>query len=113
MMDAQVEILDAQVLSDDWSRLTKYTIRYMRGDGTEKVLPRETYDRGDSATILPYDPVRGTVLLDRQFRLTAWLNGHKAPLIEAAAGLLDKADPVTHIKAELEEELGLRLTDVR
>jgi nudix-type nucleoside diphosphatase (YffH/AdpP family) len=109
----RVEILDRQVLADDWAVLTKYTIRYTRADGTVQTLPRETYDRGDGATILPYDPDRGTVLLGRQFRLTAYLNGHDDLLIEAAAGLLDKADPVTRIRAETEEELGLRLTDVR
>ena len=108
----RVEILDRQVLADDWAVLTKYTIRYRRADGTEQILPRETYDRGDGAVILPYDPERGMVLLGRQFRLTAYLNGHDDLLIEAAAGLLDKADPVTRIKAETEEELGLRLTDV-
>ena len=113
MADARVEILDSHVVSDDWSTFTKYTIRYTRADGTSQILPRETYDRGDGAVILPFDPDRGTVLLGRQFRLTAWLNGHEASLIEAAAGLLDRADPATRIKAELEEELGLRLTDVR
>ena len=113
MADARVEILDSHVVSDDWSTFTKYTILYTRADGTSQILPRETYDRGDGAVILPFDPDRGTVLLGRQFRLTAWLTGHEAPLIEAAAGLLDRADPATRIKAELEEELGLRLTDVR
>ncbi|MGC1495524.1 MAG: GDP-mannose pyrophosphatase [Sulfitobacter sp.] len=109
----RVKILEREVLSDDWAVLTKYTIRYTRSDGTDQILPRQTYDRGDGAVILPYDPERGTVLLGRQFRLAAFLNGHDDLLIEAAAGLLEKADPVTRIKAETEEELGLRLTDVR
>lgn len=109
----QVEILDSQVLSDDWAVLTKYTIRYTRADGTQQVLPRQVYDRGDGAVILPYDPARGTVLLGQQFRLVAHLAGQDAQMIEAAAGLLDKADPLTRIKAETEEELGLRLRQVR
>ncbi|MCB1333231.1 MAG: GDP-mannose pyrophosphatase [Roseivivax sp.] len=109
----RVQILDKTVLADDWAVLTKYTVRYTRRDGSSQTLPRETYDRGNGATILPYDPDRGTVLLGRQFRLTAYLNGHDDLLIEAAAGLLDQADPVTRIKAETEEELGLRLTEVR
>ena len=113
MAAPRVVILETDVVCDDWSTFTKYTIRYTRADGTSQVLPRETYDRGDGAVILPYDPDRGTVLLGRQFRLTAWLNGHPAPLIEAAAGLLDRADPATRIRAEVEEELGLCLTDVR
>lgn len=109
----RVKILDSKVLADDWAVLTKYSIRYTRADGTEQVLPRETYDRGDGAVILPYDPATRQVLLGRQFRLAAYVNGYDDLLIEAAAGLLDKADPVSRIRAEAEEELGLRLRDVR
>ena len=79
----RVQILDKTVLADDWAVLTKYTVRYTRRDGSSQTLPRETYDRGNGATILPYDPDRGTVLLGRQFRLTAYLNGHDDLLIEA------------------------------
>lgn len=109
----RVEILNKKVLADDWAVLTKYSIRYTRADGTNQVLPRETYDRGDGAVILPYDPATRKVLLGQQFRLAAYVNGHDDLLIEAAAGLLDKADPVSRIRAEAEEELGLRLRDVR
>lgn len=112
-LEGRVEILEERLLSDNWATLKAYKVAYTRADGTRQEYLRETYDRGDGAVILPYDPDRGTVLLGRQFRLVAWLNGHREMLIEAAAGLLDKADPVTRIKAETEEELGLRLTDVR
>ena len=71
MAEPRVEILETDVVCDDWSTFTKYTIRYTRADGTSQVLPRETNDRGDGAVILPYDPDRRTVLLGRQFRLTA------------------------------------------
>ncbi len=108
----RVTILDETVLSDDWARLTRYRLRYTRADGTEQELVRQAYDRGDGACILPYDPVRGTVLLGRQFRLVAMLGGHDGLLIEAAAGLLDRSDPATRIRAETEEELGLRLREV-
>ena len=41
------------------------------------------------------------------------MTGHKEPLIEACAGLLDADDPETCIRREAEEELGYRLRDVR
>ena len=48
---------------------------------------RETYDRGNGATILLYDPERRTVLLTRQFRYPAYVNGHPdGMLVETAAG---------------------------
>jgi len=48
----------------------------------------------------------------RQFRFPAWTTGHREPLLEACAGLLDADDPVTCIRREAEEELGYRLERV-
>jgi nudix-type nucleoside diphosphatase (YffH/AdpP family) len=76
-------------------------------------MSRETYDRGNGATLLPYDPARRTVLLTRQFRYPAYVNGYDGLLIEAAAGLLDDASPEDRIRAEVEEEVGYRLREVR
>ena len=74
---------------------------------------REVYDRGNGATILLRDETRDTVLLTRQFRLPAYLNGHPdGMLIEAPAGLLDGDDPETAIRREAEEETGYRVGDV-
>ncbi len=102
-----------EILSDDWAVLTKHTFELMRRDGTWERQVRQTYDRGHAAVILPFDPARGTVLLVRQFRLPAFLQGHKEPLIEACAGLLDDNDPETCIRLETEQELGYTLGAVR
>jgi nudix-type nucleoside diphosphatase (YffH/AdpP family) len=48
------------------------------------------------------------VLLTRQFRLPAYMNGYRETLIEVAAGLLDEADPEARIRAEAWEETGCR-----
>src|SRR5579863_5933966 len=112
-MDDRIRIRDVRILSDDWYVLKKTTFDYRRTDGRWQTLSRETYDRGNGATILPYDPTRGTVLLTRQFRFPAYVNGHPAPLIEACAGLLDARDPETCIREETEEEIGCRLASVR
>jgi nudix-type nucleoside diphosphatase (YffH/AdpP family) len=74
---------------------------------------REHYDRGNGAALLPYNRENRTVLLVRQFRWPAYVNGYDDLLIEAAAGLLDDAEPEVRIRAEVEEELGYRLGDVR
>jgi nudix-type nucleoside diphosphatase (YffH/AdpP family) len=99
----------SEVLSDGWAELSKHTFELKRRDGTWDKQVREIYDRGNAAVILPYDPLSGTVLLVRQFRLPAFLQGDRAPLIEACAGLLDGNDPETCIRKEAEEELGYRL----
>jgi len=109
---SRIKVLSEQVLSDDWARLTKYTIDYRRRDGTSEKQIRQVYDRGHGAAILPIDPVRGTVLLIRQFRMPAWLDNGDGMIVEACAGLLDENDPETAIRKEAEEELGYRLGDI-
>jgi nudix-type nucleoside diphosphatase (YffH/AdpP family) len=108
----RIRILKIETLSDNWYVLKKTTFEYQRFDGTWQTLSRETYDRGNGAVILPYNRERRTVILTRQFRFPAYVNGHSGMLIEAVAGLLDARDPATAIKAEVEEETGYRLTDV-
>lgn len=109
----RVRVEAVETLSDDWYVLKKTTFSYRRADGTWQRQSRETYDRGNGAVILPYDPERRTVILTRQFRYPAFVNGYDDLLIEAAAGLLDAAEPEARIRAEVEEETGYRLADVR
>ena len=109
--DEPIRIRSVETLSDDWATLKKFTFDYRHRDGRVETQVRQAYDRGHGAVILPYDPERGTVLLVRQFRLPAYLEGHPEKLIEACAGLLDKDDPETCILREAEEELGVRLCD--
>lgn len=113
-MTGPITIEKAEILSQRWSRLTQYTIRYRRRDGRSEILLREVHDHGHGAAVLPYDAARGTVLLVRQFRLPAYLNdGGDGMLIEACAGLLDGGDAEACARREAEEELGYRLNDLR
>lgn len=109
----RIRIVDTTVLSDDWYVLKKVTFDFLRRDGTWQRLSRETYDRGNGATILLRNAATGDVLLTRQFRMSAFVNGHDGMLLEAAAGLLDDATPDARIRAEAEEETGYRVRGVR
>jgi nudix-type nucleoside diphosphatase (YffH/AdpP family) len=112
-MADKIRIKSIETLSDDWYVLKKTTFDLLRSDGTWQQQSRETYDRGNGATILLYNLDRRTVVLTRQFRFPAYVNGHSGMLIEAAAGLLDKASPEDRIRAEVEEETGYRISQVR
>ncbi|MBV6322239.1 NUDIX domain-containing protein [Duganella violaceipulchra] len=113
MPEDRIRIHQVETLSDDWFLLQKTTFDYRRNDGSWQRQTRETYDRGHGATILLYNRERRTVVLVRQFRFPTYGNGHDGFLIEAAAGLLDQASPEDRIKAEVEEETGYRVGEVR
>ncbi|MDF4001857.1 NUDIX domain-containing protein [Luteibacter sp. PPL552] len=110
---SRIRIEDVRVLADDWYVLKKTVFSFQRSDGTWQRLSRETYDRGNGAAILLYDPGRRTVILTRQFRYPAFVNGHDDLLIEVPAGLLDDAEPEARIRAETLEETGFCLRNVR
>jgi len=109
----RVRVHNVEVLSDDWYLLKKTTFDFLRSDGTWQRQSRETYDRGNGATILLYNLAQRTVILVRQFRFPAFVNGWNDLLIEAPAGLLDEASPDERIKLEVEEETGYRVSQVR
>lgn len=110
----RVEVTDVGLLAAGWHVLRATTFRYRGDDGEWTTLTRETYDRGNGATILLYDPDRRTVLLTRQFRYPAYVNDHPdGMLIETAAGLLDDDDPITAICREADEETRVRVDEVQ
>jgi nudix-type nucleoside diphosphatase (YffH/AdpP family) len=114
MTNPRVRILEKKLLSDNWYKLWRYTFEYHRKDDTWETQYREAYDRGNGATILLYNPERGTVILTRQFRLPTYVNGNPdGLLIETCAGLLDQDNAEDAIRRETEEETGYQITDVQ
>jgi GDP-mannose pyrophosphatase NudK len=110
----RIRIRSVQVLSDDWYLLKKTTFDYLRRDGTWQTHSRETYDRGNGAVILLFNRAHRTVVLTRQFRFPAYVNGLvDGMLVEACAGLLDKDDPEACIQREADEETGFRIHNPR
>lgn len=113
-MENHVEVLNTEVLSDNWYVLRKVTFRLRKRDGSWETQSREAYDRGNGATILLYDRERRTVVLTQQFRLPTYVNGNASGmLIEACAGLLDNDAPETCIAREAFEETGYEVRNPR
>jgi len=105
----RIRIREVRVLSDNHYILKTTSFDWRRGNGEWQTQHRETYDRGNGAVLLPYHRAQRTVVLIRQFRYPAYVNGHDDLMIEAVAGLLDDASPEMRIRAEAEEESGYRL----
>ncbi|MEU2350656.1 NUDIX domain-containing protein [Modestobacter sp. NPDC049651] len=109
-----VRVREVEVLAAAWHVLRRTTIEVRRRDGSWQTQQRETYDRGNGATVLLYDTGRRTVLLARQFRYPVYVNGHPdGMLLETAAGLLDDDDPATAIRREAAEELGVVIGELQ
>src|SRR5258707_7137755 len=105
----RIRIKDVRVLSDNHYVLKTTTFEWRRANGERQTQHRETYDPGNAAALLPYNLAQRTVVLVRQFRYPAYVNGHDDLLIEAVAGKLDDESPEVRIRAEAEEETGYRL----
>jgi len=106
----RVRIVEERLLSDDWYVLKKTTFDYRCRDGHWQRQSRETYDRGNGAVVLLFNVAQGTVVLTRQFRFPAYVNGCcDGLLIEACAGLLDGEDPNRCIRREAQEETGFEV----
>ena len=109
----RVRVQRTEVRSAHWTRLNHTTLDWQRADGRWQTLQRETADHGDGAAVLLYDPSRRTVVLVRQFRYPAFVNGHDDLLLEVPAGLLDDASPEDCVRAEAEQEVGIRVRQPR
>lgn len=105
----RVRVRSVTLLSDHWYILKTTSFDWLRRDGRWQTQERETYDRGNGAAILLYEPRARTVVLTRQFRYPTFVNGMDALMIEVPAGLLDGADPQACIRAEAEQEAGFRV----
>ncbi|GAA0600781.1 NUDIX domain-containing protein [Craurococcus roseus] len=113
-MGDEVEIKAVETLAEDRYPLRRYSFSHRRRDGARQDLRREVYAIGPSVVVLPLDPRRSTVLLTRQFRLPAQVNGDEPRLIEACAGNIEQGDdPTGTARKEAEEEMGCALRELR
>lgn len=112
-LSERVRVRQVTLLSDHWYTLKTTRFDFLRSDGQWQTQDRETYDRGNGATLLLYQRARRRVLLTRQFRYPVFVNGYPRLLVEAVAGLLDEAAPAECIRAEAEQEAGVKLREAR
>lgn len=111
-LDGRLRIESVETLSDDWRPLTRTTFAFRRSDGVWQTQTRETYERRDAAAILLFDPDRRCVVLVRQFRYPAYVQGWRDLMIEVPAGVLDDLAAEERIRLEAEEETGYRPAEV-
>jgi nudix-type nucleoside diphosphatase (YffH/AdpP family) len=112
-MAQQAKILGEKILANGRFKLTLTDVEITEADGAVRLMHHEIYHYKGAAAVLLYDPARGTVLLVRQFRLAAFLEGAKQPMIEVCAGMLDGDEPEACVIREAMEETGVKIARAR
>jgi len=110
---SDVQLLDARTLGSNYGRLFKYTLKYLRFDGSwTESIDRDCFDSGPAVIVLPYDPQADQVVLIKQFRTGPWVAGFNPWIYEVPAGRIDKPGATAQQIAydEAREEAGLELT---
>ena len=95
----------------DYFGMEEIDLQHRRHDGSMgPVLRRGSLLQGSAVGVLPYDPVRDTVLIVEQFRPPVFLNNDPEPwLWEAVAGMIDPGEtPEQAAHREAMEEAGIR-----
>lgn len=115
MNQPRLRHLKFELLSQNWATLKRVTYDWLSTNNAWEKQVRESYDRGNGATVLLYDQKKRKIILTEQFRIPTYLNGNASGMmLEAPAGKLDeKEDPETSILREIEEETGYRVPSVQ
>lgn len=114
MTGKDLEILEKTEAFRGYFRVNAYRLRHrLHGGGWSREFTREVFERGHAAAMLPYDPVRDSVVLIEQFRIGAHAAGRRPWLIEVVAGIIEKGeDPEEVVRRETMEEAGCAVTDL-
>jgi GDP-mannose pyrophosphatase NudK len=112
-MIPKVKLLGEKVLANGRFKLTLTSVELVEADGAARRMDLEIYHHKAAAALLLYDPGRGTVLLVRQFRLGAYLEGLAQPMTEVCAGMLDGDAAEAGIIREAMEETGVAIAGAR
>jgi len=103
----RVEVQAIRTLFDDRFKIVEAVVSYERPDaGMSGPVRRLSFERGDSAAALVFDPHRRTVLLTRQFRFPTLEKG-PGWILELVAGTIEDGEsPEDCIRREILEEIG-------
>lgn len=107
----KVEIKQTQLEYDDFVKVERAVFRFERfNGGMSEETTRHRFFRGDAVGVLVFDPATRSVLLQRQFRYTAYARGLEGWLVECVAGMMeDKETPLDVARREVFEETGMTL----
>ena len=112
--DSRVEILDHSEAYSGYFELARYRLRHRKyAGGWTPPLVREVLNRGRTVALLPYDPLRDTVVLIEQFRIGAYAAGLEPWQVEAVAGVIEPGEEAGDVaRREAMEEAGCEVGEL-
>ena len=92
-MALEFKILDETPVYRGFFNLTRYHLRHSTFEGGwSDPLMRELFHRGHCVAVLPYDPLKGEILLIEQFRIGAVGSKTIPWLLETVAGAIESGE---------------------
>ncbi len=107
-----VRLLNEETVYQGFFRIRRLTLQHrLFAGGWSSPIVRELFERGDAVGVLPYDPVRDSVVLIEQFRPGA-IRGTDSPwMLELIAGVVEPAESdLDVLHREAMEEAGCTLS---
>src|SRR3546814_7012534 len=91
--DPRVDILEKTTPFKGYFQVDRSRLRHRQFDGgwTDE-MAREIFERGHAAAVLLYDPARDAVVLNEQFRPSAYAAGVTPWLVEVVAGIIEAGE---------------------
>lgn len=111
--DGRIKLVHRETVWKGFVHMQRLLFDQRMPDGRVIRIDREVHDHGQAAAILLYDPARDSVVLVRQFRPAAFMNGDDSFMIELPAGLLDNDNASDAIRREAMEESGYAVESVQ
>lgn len=111
--DGRIKLVHQETVWKGFVHMQRLLFDQRMPDGRVIRIDREVHDHGQAAAILLYDPARDSVILVRQFRPAAFMNGDESFMLELPAGLLDDDNAADAIRREAMEESGYAVGSVQ
>ncbi|WP_412561005.1 NUDIX domain-containing protein [Winogradskyella sp. MIT101101] len=111
-MSNRIKNINRKILSDNYFTLSEVKFDYQLKSGDWVKNTWEVLERGNAVAALLYSTEKQTVILVKQFRLPAYMNGVETGfMLEVPAGILENNDGSAEdaMKREILEETGYKI----
>ncbi|WP_246277493.1 NUDIX domain-containing protein [Winogradskyella ursingii] len=115
-MSERIKNINRKILSDKYFTLSEVKFDYQLENGKWVDNTWEVLERGNAAAALLYNSEKQTVILVKQFRLPAYMNGSESGfLLEIPAGMLESDDDSAEraMRREILEETGYDVPELK